>query len=98
EDAAVGEQREQDLAATPEFWGFYIQHGSQIRRYYNNEQSALNIVSLFVPQAASVAPETITLDIQREFTDERKTLDQTGTGQILDGAWARERAALQHEL
>ncbi|KAK3905697.1 P-loop containing nucleoside triphosphate hydrolase protein [Staphylotrichum tortipilum] len=98
EDPAVGEQRERELAATPEFWGFCMQHGSQIRRHYNNEQSALNIISLFVPQAASAAPETITLDIQRELTDEHKTLDQTGAGQILASAWASERAALQQEL
>lgn len=98
EDPAVGEQREQELATTKDFWGFYMQHGSQIRRHYNNTQSAMNIISLFVPQGPTAAPETITLDIQRELSDERKTLDQTGAGQVLDSAWAREKASLQQEL
>lgn len=97
-DPAVGERREQELQTTEEFWGFMSKHGSQVRRHYNNKQSALDIISMFVPQSFGVAPETVTLDIQKELADEHRTLDQTGAGQVLDGAWGKQKESLQREL
>jgi len=97
-DPAVGERREHELQTTEEFWGFMSQHGSQIRRHYNNKQSALNIISMFVPQSLGAVPETVTLDIQKELADEHRTLDQTGAGQVLDGAFSKEKESLQREL
>ena len=97
-DPAVGERREHELQTTEEFWGFMSKHGSQIRRHYNNKQSALNIISMFVPQSLGAVPETVTLDIQKELADEHRTLDQTGAGQVLDGAFSKEKESLQREL
>ncbi|KAJ4266242.1 hypothetical protein NW762_004223 [Fusarium torreyae] len=97
-DTEVGDRRENELENTPEFWGFVKRHGSQTRRHYNNKESALKILSTFVPQTLNVPPETVTLAIQKELADDRKTLDQTGVGQLLDGTWAKEKQALQREL
>ncbi|KAM0562955.1 hypothetical protein ACHAPJ_001798 [Fusarium lateritium] len=97
-DTDVGDRREKELESTEEFWGFMKRHGSQTRRHYNNKESALKILSTFVPETLNGPPETVTLAIQKELADDHKTLDQTGAGQLLDGTWAKEKQALQREL
>lgn len=97
-EQSVGDRREEELINTEEFWGFMKRKGSQTRRHYNNKQSALNIVGMFVPDSADVQPETMTLDIQKELADEHKTLDQTSAGQLLGGTWAKEENELQREI
>ncbi|UZP37034.1 hypothetical protein NXS19_004850 [Fusarium pseudograminearum] len=94
----IGDRREKELEETEEFWGFMKRYGSQLRRHYNNEDSARNILSMFVPEAHEVRPEMVTLAIQKELADDNKTLDQTSAGQLLDGTWAKEKEALQREL
>ncbi|KAM0348850.1 hypothetical protein ACHAP4_010666 [Fusarium culmorum] len=94
----IGDRREKELEETEEFWGFMKRYGSQLRRHYNNEDSARNILSMFVPEEPEVQPEMVTLAIQKELADDNKTLDQTSAGQLLDGTWAKEKEALQREL
>ncbi|KAF4992333.1 hypothetical protein FDECE_13748 [Fusarium decemcellulare] len=94
----VGEMREQELQDTPEFWGFMKKHGARVCRHYNNRESALNILSAFVPQAPNVKPEVVKLALQKELADDHKTLDQTSAGQILDTTWSKEKEGLEREL
>ncbi|KAH7002413.1 P-loop containing nucleoside triphosphate hydrolase protein [Ilyonectria destructans] len=97
-ELSVGESREKELESTEEFWGFMKGHGSQVRRHYNNKESAMNILGIFVPDTPDVGPETMTLAIQKELADDHRTLDQTGAGQLLNGTWAKEKEKLQREL
>ncbi|OBS23311.1 hypothetical protein FPOA_03860 [Fusarium poae] len=94
----TGNRREKELEETEEFWGFMKRHGSQIRRHQNTEESAREILRMFVPETADIQPEMVALAIQKELADEHKTLDQTGAGQLLDGTWAKEKEALKREL
>ncbi|KAK6710007.1 hypothetical protein SNK05_004484 [Fusarium graminearum] len=61
----IGDRREKELEETEEFWGFMKHYGSQLRRHYNNENSARNILSMFVPEEPEVQPEMVTLAIQK---------------------------------
>ncbi|GKU09690.1 hypothetical protein FLAG1_12019 [Fusarium langsethiae] len=94
----VGERREKELENTEEFWGFMKRHGSQTRRHLNSEESARDILSMFVPETSNFQAETVTLAIQKELADDHKTLDKTGAGQLLDGTWAEEKQSLLREV
>ncbi|XEV04393.1 hypothetical protein FSHL1_009680 [Fusarium sambucinum] len=94
----IGNRREKELEETEEFWGFMKRHGSQIRRHQNTEESAREILSMFVPETPEIQPEIVALAIQKELADEHKTLDQTSAGLLLDGTWAKEKEALKREL
>ncbi|KAM5379363.1 hypothetical protein ACJZ2D_004061 [Fusarium nematophilum] len=96
-ELSVGESRERELETTKEFWGFMKSHGSQVRRHYNNKGSALDILSMFVPDAGP-EPQPLALAIQTELADDRRTLDQTSVGKALNGAWSKDKESLQREL
>lgn len=93
-DRADGELREKQLTETRDFWGFMCEKGSRILRHYNNKESAMKLLSYF----ASDKTQKVTLDVQRELVEGRKTLDETRVGKELDSAFAAERERLKQEL
>ncbi|KAI8651694.1 G domain-containing protein [Fusarium keratoplasticum] len=97
-EESTAEQRLKELEETEEFWGYMKKNGAGVHRHYNNKESALNVLSRFVPQELNVEPEVIKLAIQTELADDHKTLDQTGAGKMLNAEWAQEKESLENEL
>lgn len=95
---ADAEQRLKELEETEEFWGYMKKNGAGVHRHHNNKESALDVLSRFVPQELNVEPEVIKLAIQTELADDHKTLDQTGAGKMLNAEWAQEKESLENEL
>lgn len=93
-DPADGELREKQLTETRDFWGFMCEKGSRILRHYNNKESAMKLLSYF----AGDKTQKVTLDVQRELVEGRKTLDETRVGKELDSAFAAESERLKQEL
>lgn len=93
-DPADGELREKQLTETRDFWGFMCEKGSRILRHHNNKESAMKLLSYF----AGDKTQKVTLDVQRELVEGRKTLDETRVGKELDSAFASERERLKQEL
>ena len=88
----VGMQREQELKASPEFWGTMVEKGSRISRFTDRE-SALSII-------LSLANNTpLPLCIQQEMVDQGKLLIDTEAGiavnEELDGLERRQRDQLK---
>lgn len=93
-DPADGALREKQLTETRDFWGFMCEKGSRILRHYNNKKSAMKILKIF----ADNKMQKVTLDVQRELVEGRKTLNETRVGKELDSAFATEREKLKQEL
>ncbi|KAK2616065.1 hypothetical protein N8I77_002775 [Diaporthe amygdali] len=91
---ADGERREKELTETKDFWGFMCEKGSHVFRHYNSKKSAMELLSYF----ADDKTQKVTLDVQRELVEGRKTLDETRVGKELDSAFAAERERLKEEL
>lgn len=91
EDATM---REKQLIETPAFWGWMMSKGSKTCRHDNTLSSAESLLGHFLPDLKN----TITLEIQQEMVEEKKTLDQTGAGKELTSEIARERERFTREL
>ncbi|KAL9622434.1 MAG: hypothetical protein Q9160_003279 [Pyrenula sp. 1 TL-2023] len=89
-----GNMREEQLVGTQEFWGWMMSKGSKTFRHNNTLSSADSPLRHFLPNFK----ESITLEIQQEMVEEKKTLDQTGAGKALTSEIARERERFTREL
>ncbi|KAK4133945.1 P-loop containing nucleoside triphosphate hydrolase protein [Trichocladium antarcticum] len=89
----TGQQRLQDLQK-PEFWGGMLQHGSRIARHDGTAASARAIVASLLADATSGA----VLDIQVQLVDERRTLDDTAAGQLVQAEMRAARRRFEADL
>lgn len=70
-------KREEQLKTTPEFWGEMLDRGSTMKRLID-PNSALEIVALLTKKPR------ITLQIQQELVEDRKSLVDTAAGQTVN--------------
>lgn len=95
----MGDNREEELRTTPEFWGEMIRRGSRMARFNDSRASALEIIMSLVNK------DPVALNIQRELVEQRKALVDTAAGQVvneelarLEAKHRREKETLQREL
>ncbi|OAL55289.1 hypothetical protein IQ07DRAFT_659330 [Pyrenochaeta sp. DS3sAY3a] len=84
-------RREEQLRATPEFWGDMLDCGATMKRLVDYN-SALNIVGLLVEK-----PQ-ITLRIQQELIEDQKKLVDTAAGQAVSEELVRRQGKYQQDL
>lgn len=84
-------RREEQLRATPEFWGDMLDRGSTMKRLVDHN-SALDIVGLLVQK-----PQ-ITLQIQQELVEDQKKLVDTAAGQAVSEELLRLQQKHQQDL
>ncbi|CAO2648332.1 Nn.00g075990.m01.CDS01 [Neocucurbitaria sp. VM-36] len=84
-------RREEQLRATPEFWGDMLDRGSTMKRLVDHA-SALEIVGLLVKK-----PQ-ITLQIQQELVEDNKSLVDTAAGQAVNEELMRIQQKHEHDL
>ncbi|KAF2248489.1 hypothetical protein BU26DRAFT_377994, partial [Trematosphaeria pertusa] len=70
-------RREERLSSTSEFWGDMLERGSTMKRLVDR-QSALDIVGLLVKKTQ------VTLRIQHELVEDKKSLMDTAAGQTVN--------------
>jgi len=74
---ALGEQREAELVAVPEFWGAMTQKGAKLQRHNGTKERALEIVGSMMGMGK------ITTAIQEQLA-EGVTLGETDAGQVVN--------------
>ncbi|ETS75752.1 hypothetical protein PFICI_12696 [Pestalotiopsis fici W106-1] len=82
----AGQQRENELRTTPQYWGEMIAKGASMVRHQNNHNSARSIIQTLLNKTTKT-----TLAIQREMVDEKKELQDTSAGRELDGILNQQR-------
>ncbi|KAF1995078.1 hypothetical protein P154DRAFT_446313 [Amniculicola lignicola CBS 123094] len=91
-DHEKGERREKQLVTERKWWGYMASKGSQIRRFQNSRQSALDIIT----ELAGLP--RVSLQIQREMVDDGLTIDHTAAGEALNKELAELAANHASEL
>jgi hypothetical protein len=92
-DPMIGQQRERQLIAEPDFWGDLIRGGSKVRRHQDTDVSAFSIVDDIIARSRPVA-----LRIQCEMVDERRSVDETDAGRYLRRNVINEQQRVQERL
>ena len=95
-DEKTGLVREEELVATPEFWGLMRDKGSRIVRHHNDHESAMRLLQILVSRPPAEA--TIVLDVQSQMVDGGMTLGETDAGQEIELTLTRERTKYEEEL
>lgn len=93
-----GENREDQLRNTDEYWGWMSTRGSKIERHTNDAQSARKLVEVFVPSDARRAPEEVALAIQEEIADQNMSLEDTKAGEIVRDNIEKEKVRINQAL
>ncbi len=91
-DLAKGEAREKMLVEVPDWWGYMASKGSQVRRFLNTYESALEILA-----DLTGLPE-ITLQIQEEMVNQGLEVNETTAGEALNQELADLTARFEREL
>ncbi|KAJ8111811.1 hypothetical protein OPT61_g5686 [Boeremia exigua] len=92
-DMSIGEMRETRLKEDPNLWGKMIEHGSKVLRHDRKETSGMEILRYLIGRKAK-----ITLAIQTELNDEKKTLNDTGAGAALVTELERVREMYEKKI
>ena len=92
-EQSVFERREEELLTI--FWRSLIEQGSTVHRLNGQREAALSLLSTLVQSAHE---DGITVQIQRELIDDRKTLDQTAAGQSLAADFEKLSYQYKEEL
>jgi hypothetical protein len=83
-------EREQEL--TQDFWDRMIEKGSQVRRYWNDRDTAEQLIRELIQHTP------IALDIQSELVDEHKNLADTAAGSYIDEGLEQLHQKYQEDL
>lgn len=97
-DANTARSREEELRATPEFWGSMLRKGSSMDRF-TDATSAIKIIRRLLGRTP------VPLKIQRELVEDDKSLIDTAAGQIVNEELVRleskhleEKQEMQKEM
>lgn len=82
-----GTRREKELCENPEFWGKMKSRGSKVTQIRNYAQSK----DILLQMAGRSA---VTLDVQKEMVEERRSLDNTSVGRAME---EMARLKFEHE-
>ena len=84
----TGAAREKELCENPEFWAKMMGQGSRVVRIRDYAQSKDVLMQMS-------RKSTVTLDIQKEMVEERRSLDDTAVGKAVNAQMAQMR--VEHE-
>ncbi|KAK1465441.1 hypothetical protein CCUS01_07558 [Colletotrichum cuscutae] len=91
-DIATGEERERQLLKKPDWWGEMTSKGSQIRRFNNTQESAVDILW----EASGLPP--VVLQVQKEMVDQGLDVVKTTAGVALNHELADLRTKFEEEI
>lgn len=87
---SLGASRECDLR--DKFWAYMLGRGSHMSRFHGDRDSAISLASQLLVKKDCV------LDLQREISDQGKTLDQTEAGSYVGESLEKLKAHYEAEL
>ncbi|KAJ5406665.1 hypothetical protein N7465_007949 [Penicillium sp. CMV-2018d] len=88
--------RESRLVTTRQFWGRFVEQGSQTKRWRGDEWSALSIVDALISLGGGGAYKPLL--IQKELVDEGKPLKETSAGLELMSEYITAEKELSQEI
>ncbi|KAI8270019.1 hypothetical protein K4K58_012201 [Colletotrichum sp. SAR11_239] len=91
-DIGTGEEREQELLSTPDWWGEMKSKGSHIRRFGNTQKSAVDLLW----EVAGLPP--VVLQVQKEMVDQGFDVENTTAGVALNQELADLRAKFEKQI
>ncbi|KAF3809651.1 hypothetical protein GCG54_00012939 [Colletotrichum gloeosporioides] len=91
-DNETGEKRERELLKKPDWWGEMKSKGSQIRRFSNTQQSAVDLLW----EVAGLPP--VVLQVQKEMVEQGLDVVNTTAGVALNYELADLRAKFEKEI
>jgi len=89
----LGTHRERELEETQDYWGWMKQNGSRIERHYDNRDSALRLIDMYLD-----FPRRVSLEIQEELVLGGKQLEQTRAGREVEKDLLGQRNAALGKL
>ncbi|KAH7400674.1 P-loop containing nucleoside triphosphate hydrolase protein [Phaeosphaeria sp. MPI-PUGE-AT-0046c] len=92
-DPDEGLLREQQLCSSPKMWKRMIDYGSKVMRQDRDEDSAYEILQYLLQRR-----KPVTLDIQVELVDNKKSLNETGAGQELHAELEKQKKEYEKQL
>jgi GTPase SAR1 family protein len=92
-DPDEGALREEQLCNSPKMWKRMIDFGSKVMRQDRDEESACEIIQYLLARR-----KPVTLDIQVELVDNKKTLNETGAGQELHAELEKQKKQYEKQL
>lgn len=90
-DEAKGAAREKELCENPDFWAKMMNQGSRVVRVKNYAQSEEILLQM-------AQKSTVTLNIQKEMVEERRSLDDTAVGKTVNAQLAQLKAEHEAQL
>ena len=75
-----GYDHEEELRATPDYWGDMLDKKATMTRFHDTKESALNILHALLKDE-----EEVSLKIQQEMVDHNLELAKTSAGETLEG-------------
>lgn len=87
----IGAQREEELCESPEFWAKMMDQGSRVIRIRNYAQSKDVLLQM-------ARKSIMTLDIQKEMVEERRSLNDTDVGRTINAQMAQMKAEHEAQL
>ncbi|KAF2870050.1 P-loop containing nucleoside triphosphate hydrolase protein [Massariosphaeria phaeospora] len=91
-----GSQREQELVTRQEYWGHFVENGSEVFRHHNTQTSAMSLIKRFV--ASKTSRSGVTLAIQEQMVNHHQALDQTDAGREVQSALLRQQKKFEKIL
>ena len=88
---STGLARERELCENPDFWAKMMSQGSRVMQIRDYAQSKDILVQMS-------RKSTVTLDIQKEMVDERRSLDDTAVGKAVNAQMAALKAEHEAQL
>ncbi|RMJ20287.1 hypothetical protein CDV36_000084 [Fusarium kuroshium] len=92
QDQSKGEDREQQLLARGEWWGYMTAKGSKNMRFHNTRESALDIISKVIDL------DIVTLQVQEEMVNRGLEVEHTTAGETLNSELVEQRKAFEKAL
>ena len=89
----LGRTREAELMTNSDFWGSMVRNGSEVQRFKNDKASAMSVIGRIVSKHKKVV-----LNLQREMSDDNKTLNQTDAGKALNIEIDKQREQFEKKL
>lgn len=92
----TGVAREKELLSRKDWWGLMRDRGSAVIRHDGSKESALAIVEGLIERRNVDGP--VTLDIQKEMIDDKKSLEDTAAGQEVEKELTIAKQKFQEQI
>ena len=92
-DDKIAKDREEELITRDEFWGSLIRAKSTVKRFHNDDTSAMSIITMVIEKHHKVKVE-----LQKEMAEDKMDLNDTAAGKELTLELDRQKERYEARL